>query len=92
MNNFDNRSIEIPCPKCSHKVKKTIGWLKRNNKMICASCGVASVLEANFSLTSGALKASSINSESLFLKDSISANNLSTAVVSAVKFNCVSIK
>lgn len=46
MNNFDNRSIEIPCPKCSHKVKKTIGWLKRNNKMICASCGVASVLEA----------------------------------------------
>lgn len=36
---FDNQAIDIPCPKCSKKHSKTVGWLKSNRQISC-SCGV----------------------------------------------------
>jgi len=35
---FDTAEIEIKCPKCGTKAKKTIGWLKTHNSMVCR-CG-----------------------------------------------------
>lgn len=42
---LDNVSIDIPCPKCGRKTKKTIGWVKANKKFTCG-CGVEVVLDA----------------------------------------------
>jgi hypothetical protein len=41
---FDNAEIEIPCENCSHKTKKTIGWVKTHNKLICR-CGTEITLD-----------------------------------------------
>ena len=35
---LDNAEIGISCPKCGAETKKSIGWIKHNNKFICA-CG-----------------------------------------------------
>lgn len=35
---FDNAEIEIPCPKCSVKAKKTIAWVKANDSLTCSGC------------------------------------------------------
>lgn len=45
MSLFDNQSIEIPCGNCGRKVKKTVAWLKRNKKLVCAGCGIETTLE-----------------------------------------------
>jgi transcription initiation factor TFIIIB Brf1 subunit/transcription initiation factor TFIIB len=42
---FDGHEIEVPCPKCGQKTKKTIGWLRDHAEMICAGCGVTIVLK-----------------------------------------------
>lgn len=36
---FDRGEVNITCPKCDHKYKKTIGWLKANDHILCV-CGV----------------------------------------------------
>jgi len=43
---FDNQEIELPCPKCSRKTKKSIGWIKRNKQMSCA-CGAVINLQSS---------------------------------------------
>jgi DNA-directed RNA polymerase subunit RPC12/RpoP len=35
---FDNQSIDIPCPGCGHKTRKTIAWLKSHRHYTCR-CG-----------------------------------------------------
>jgi len=35
---LDDSEIEIQCPKCSQTFKKSIGWLKANDEMICTGC------------------------------------------------------
>jgi|HubBroStandDraft_1064217.scaffolds.fasta_scaffold00009_41 hypothetical protein len=35
---LDNAEIGIPFPKCGQKTKKTVGWLKSHNQMVCR-CG-----------------------------------------------------
>jgi lysyl-tRNA synthetase class I len=35
---FDKQTLELPCPKCGKKTKKTVAWLKANSKFKC-SCG-----------------------------------------------------
>jgi transcription elongation factor Elf1 len=37
---LDDKEISFKCPKCSHQLKKTVGWLKANADMICEGCGV----------------------------------------------------
>lgn len=43
---LDSSEIEIPCEKCGHKTKKSIGWIKAHSKFTCA-CGVAITLDAS---------------------------------------------
>lgn len=31
--------LPIPCPKCGHQTKKSIAWIKANDKFVCAGCG-----------------------------------------------------
>lgn len=35
----DRAELDIPCPKCGHKTKRTIGSLKREPNIDCAGCG-----------------------------------------------------
>ena len=35
---LDGFEIEIPCPKCGRKTKKSIGWIKTNRQLSCG-CG-----------------------------------------------------
>lgn len=35
---FDHGEIEIPCPGCGEKTKKTVAWLKANHELTCAGC------------------------------------------------------
>lgn len=37
----DRAELEIPCPKCGHKTKRSIGSLKRDPNIDCAGCGVS---------------------------------------------------
>ncbi len=39
-NPLDSLSIEIPCPHCGQKVKKTLAWAKANPQFSCR-CGHA---------------------------------------------------
>lgn len=43
---LDSSEIEIPCEKCGHKTKKSIGWIKTHSKFTCA-CGVEITLDAS---------------------------------------------
>lgn len=36
---FDSQPVDLPCPKCGHKSKQSIGWLKANDSMTCPGCG-----------------------------------------------------
>lgn len=49
---FDKREIDVPCPKCGHKNRKALGWLRDHTQIICAGCGVEITLE-NEKLRSG---------------------------------------
>lgn len=46
---LDNETIEIACPECGRKVKKTIGWLRRNRKaeIPCTGCDKTLVLDSS---------------------------------------------
>lgn len=47
MTNFlDSTEIEIPCENCSHKTKKSIGWIKSNKDFTC-SCGTKITIDAS---------------------------------------------
>lgn len=35
---IDSRQLDIPCPHCNHKIKESIGRLKRNPNLSCTSC------------------------------------------------------
>jgi transcription elongation factor Elf1 len=35
----DRAEIAIGCPKCGHKTKQTVGWVKANETMVCGGCG-----------------------------------------------------
>jgi transposase-like protein len=38
-NLFDDGEVELPCPKCARKTKRTLGRLRREKKFKCAGCG-----------------------------------------------------
>jgi transposase-like protein len=42
---FDSATINIPCPECSRKTSKTIGWIKSHNSMTCSGCGASITLD-----------------------------------------------
>jgi hypothetical protein len=35
---LDDSEIDVHCPKCRQAFKKSIGWLKANDEMICTGC------------------------------------------------------
>lgn len=37
--------IDLPCPKCGHKTKETIAWIKANDKFACGGCGAEIALD-----------------------------------------------
>ena len=41
---FDAVEIPIKCPKCQTEIKKSLGWLKANNELVC-SCGARILLD-----------------------------------------------
>ncbi len=36
---FKDAGVDLSCPQCQRKVKKTIGWIKQNTQFVCAGCG-----------------------------------------------------
>ncbi len=48
---FEDAEIGIPCPKCGHETKQTVGWLKANTEFTCPSCGSVIEVEAEELLT-----------------------------------------
>ena len=36
---FKNASIDLSCPQCQTKIKKTIGWIKQSTQFTCTRCG-----------------------------------------------------
>jgi transcription elongation factor Elf1 len=40
MPNVEANVISFQCPKCGHDLRQTIGLLKRNQRLVCAGCGV----------------------------------------------------
>lgn len=49
MSVIENLEIEIPClgSSCSKKIKKTIGWMKRNTQLTCPSCQTVMDLQSD---------------------------------------------
>lgn len=43
---LDNQTIDIDCPACGHKSRKTVGWLKAHRDFACA-CGQTIHIEAD---------------------------------------------
>ncbi|GAJ91052.1 hypothetical protein RRH01S_01_05230 [Rhizobium rhizogenes NBRC 13257] len=37
----------MPCPNCGHKTKKSIAWLKSNDKFSCDGCGRGITVQAD---------------------------------------------
>ena len=37
---LDSQSIDFGCPKCGHKISKTVGELRLNPEIPCDGCGV----------------------------------------------------
>lgn len=35
---FDNFPFDLVCPQCGTKHEKTLGWLKRDDQLVCAGC------------------------------------------------------
>ena len=38
-NELDKGIVDIPCPGCGHKNRKTVRWLKSHKQFTCAGCG-----------------------------------------------------
>lgn len=47
MSLFDNQPIDVPCPKCGHKIKQQIGRLKSKQDVVCPECGSTISLNAD---------------------------------------------
>lgn len=47
MIDLDRHETEFACPQCGHKLRGTIGQLKRNPTLTCGGCGSAIQIEAN---------------------------------------------
>jgi hypothetical protein len=30
--------IDVPCPNCGTKTRKTLAWLRDNNEFVCSNC------------------------------------------------------
>lgn len=41
---FEDATIDIPCPGCGHKHRKTLGWIQANDHIACV-CGASIELE-----------------------------------------------
>jgi hypothetical protein len=41
---FDDTSIDIPCPQCGMKHRKTFEWIKANDRIGC-QCGISMILD-----------------------------------------------
>jgi peptide subunit release factor 1 (eRF1) len=37
---FERAELDIACPQCGQKFKKTVGWLQQNDACACPGCGV----------------------------------------------------
>jgi hypothetical protein len=35
---LDSGRVDLPCPECGYKNRKTVGWLKTHNQFVCAGC------------------------------------------------------
>lgn len=44
---FDDQTIDIPCPNCGAKAKKSVAWIRRHDEITCAGCGAAITLKAD---------------------------------------------
>lgn len=44
---FDGAELSIPCLKCGAEAKKTIAWLKANDRLTCAACGITINLDTS---------------------------------------------
>ena len=47
----DTDLLSIPCPQCGQQVQKSLRWIKNNNQITCAGCGVAFALDPQPLLT-----------------------------------------
>lgn len=47
MTTLDTHEISLTCPKCGHETKKSVGWLKANNKFTCGGCNSAVNLDTD---------------------------------------------
>jgi len=43
---FKDAEINIPCPGCGQKTKKSVTWLKANNYFSCEGCGRTVTVDA----------------------------------------------
>ena len=40
-------AIDLPCPGCGHKNRKTVGWLRTHSRMTCGGCGREVTLQSS---------------------------------------------
>jgi hypothetical protein len=40
-----HREIDVACPQCDYKNRKTIGWLRDHTKLPCGGCGAEIALD-----------------------------------------------
>ncbi|CDM59914.1 hypothetical protein LPU83_pLPU83a_0073 (plasmid) [Rhizobium favelukesii] len=43
---FEDVEINIPCPGCGQKTKKSVAWLKANKQFTCDGCSNAVTVDA----------------------------------------------
>lgn len=34
-----SRTIDVPCPNCAHKIKRSLAWLEGDPQFVCENCG-----------------------------------------------------
>lgn len=44
--NIDSHMVDIPCPKCGHKLKESLGRLKNDPHLVCGGCGQKIAIDA----------------------------------------------
>ena len=45
---FDNQEIDLPCPNCGAKTRKSVRWIKNNSQFICSCGGVIDLKSEQF--------------------------------------------
>jgi hypothetical protein len=45
---LDSGRVDLACPGCGHKNRKTVRWLKTHNEFICAGCGKVAIETSSF--------------------------------------------